>query len=113
MKYKLRGDYCFKTDKNEILRNKRDKDGNVTEHVIIDSKQHEKAIAEQLHMLEVVVEKKSVVTPPPVEPKPAEATPPPEVTNDQQPTSPEQSNTQQQSLPLQAGSGTGTGKKGK
>lgn len=91
MKYKLRGDYCFKTSKNEILRNKSDADGNVIEPVIIDSKVHEKAIAEQLHMLEEIKEKKA---------------------DDKQPDSSEPNDNGQQSLPLQTGSNPGTGKKG-
>lgn len=110
MKYKLRGDYCFKTDKNEILRNKRDKDGNVTEPVIIDSNVHEKAIAEQLHMLEAVVEKKPVVNPPEVDKKTADNNPP-EGDNDKQPDNPKQDDNGQQSLSLSSSSGTG--KKGK
>lgn len=92
MKYKLRGDYCFKTSKNEILRNKCDKDGNVIEPVIIDSKVHEVAIAEQLHMLEEIKEKKT--------------------DDKQQSDNPESNDNGQQSLSLQGGSGTGTGKKG-
>jgi hypothetical protein len=120
MKYKLRGDYCFKTAKNDILRNKRDADGNVTEAVVIDSKVHEKAIAEQLHMLEAIVEKKPAIPPEKTNDagdtdagKEPDKTIPPEKTNDQQPTSSEQSNTEQQSLPLQAGSNQGSsGRKG-
>ena len=92
MKYKLRGDYCFKTEKNEVLRNKRDKDGNVTEPVIIDSKVHEKAIAEQLHMLEEIKEKKA---------------------DDNKSDSSKSNDNGQQSLPLQGGSGPESGKKGK
>lgn len=102
MKYKLRGDYCFKTSKNEILRNKRDADGNVTEAVIIDSKVHEAAIKGQLHMLELIVEKKPEVKPP-VNPQ--------ENPNDNISDSPESNDNGQQSLPLQGGSGNG--KKGK
>lgn len=112
MKYKLRGDYSFKTTDNKVLKNKLNADGIVIEPVIIDSKQHEKAISEQMHMLEVVVEKKLVVTPPPVEPKPTEVTPPPENTNDNKSDSSKPDDNGQQSLPLQAGSNTRTGEKG-